>query len=200
MALPAGFLAIGTITHRAALVGRVIDKLDQHVLPDVTVEIVDAPDAYKSRLAALRQGRPGASPDRLVTDGNGAFLWLDLLVGSYTLRASISDPCYADATITASVVAGAAASAEIPLAPTAVTGTVSADTPAGPLAMVRVRMLDSGEVTFTAADGSFRLSPVEPGAARVIELSAQGYVTATQTVMLLLGQTTTASAITLSHS
>lgn len=200
MVASSGFLAIGPITHRAALVGRVIDKLDQRVLSDVTVEIVDAPDAYRSRLASLRQGRPDARPDRLVTDGNGAFRWLDLPVGSYTLRASISDPCYAAATATASVIASAAASAEILLAPTALTGTVSADTPAGPLAMVRVRMLDSGEVTFTAADGSFTLSPVEPGTARVIELSAQGYVTATRTVMLPQGQTTATPAITLLHS
>ena len=114
--------------------------------------------------------------------------------------AATADPRYAAATVTASVVASAAASAEILLAPTAVTGSVSTGTPAGPLAMVRVRMLDSGEVTFTAADGSFTLSPVEPGSARVIELSAQGYVTATRTVTLPQGQTTTTSAITLLHS
>ena len=195
-----GFLSIGPITHRAALVGHVLDKLDQRPLPDVTVEIIDAPAAYQSRLATLRQGRPNASPDRLVTDGHGLFRWLDLPVGTYTLRASLSGTRYAIATATASVVAGTPASAEILLVPTAVTGNVSADNPAGPLAMVRVRMLDSGEVTFAAADGSFTLSPVEPAAARVIELSAQRYITATRTVVLPQGQTTTLPAITLLHS
>ena len=198
--LPLGFLSIDPITHRAALVGHVLDKLDQRPLPDVTVEIIDAPAAYQARLATLRQGRPSARPDRLVTDDHGLFRWLDLPVGTYTLRASLSGTRYAIATTTASVVASTAASAEMLLVPTAVTGTVSADNPAGPLAMVRVRMLDSGEVTFSAADGSFTLSPLEPGAARVIELSAQRYITATRTVMLQQGQTTTTPAITLLHS
>jgi hypothetical protein len=193
-------LSIDPITHRAALVGRVLDQLDQRALPNVTVEILDFPDAYKSRLATLRQGRPGARPERLVTDGNGAFRWLDLPAGAYTLRASLSDPRYAAVTVTASVAADKPASTGIALAPTAVTGTVSADRPAGPLAMVRVRMLDSGEVTFTAADGSFTLSPVEPGERRVVELSAQGYVTATRTVALQQGQTIPTPAITLLHS
>ena len=200
MATPPGMLPIDPITHRAALVGRVIDKLDQRVLPGVTVTISTAPAAYMSWLEALRQGRPGAAPDRLVTDRNGAFRWLDLPVGAYTLLASLADPRYAPANWTVSVTAGAVAPADILLAPTAITGTVSAGNPSGPLAMVRVRMLDSGEVTFTAADGSFTLSPVEPGAARVVELSARGYVTTTLSVTLQSGQTTTTPAITLSHS
>jgi hypothetical protein len=200
MAAPPSMLSIDRITHRAALVGWVFDKLDQRVLPNVTVEIIDAPAAYKARLATLRQGRPGATPERIMTDGNGAFRWLDLPVGDYTLRASLSDPRYAAATATASVTADRPAAAELALAPTAVTGIINADKPAGPLAMVRVRMLDSDESTFSAADGSFTLSPVEPGAARIIELSAQGYVTATRTVTLQQGQVTTMPAITLLHS
>jgi hypothetical protein len=195
-----GFLSIDPITHRAALVGRVIDKLTQTPLARVPIEIIDAPAAYKSRLATLRQGRPDARPDRLITDDGGLFRWLDLPAGAYTLRASAPDTRYADATATANVAASAAASAELALAPTAVTGSVRADNPAGPLAMVRVRMLDSGEITFAASDGSFTLSPVEPGAARIVELSAQRYVTATRTVALSRGQTTTVSAITLLHS
>lgn len=200
MATPPGMLSIDRITHRAALVGRVIDRLDQRVLSQATVEIIDAPAAYKARLAGLRQGRPAASPDRIVTDGDGAFHWLDLPAGDYTLRASLSDPRYAAATVTASVTADRPASAELALAPTAVTGTIGADRPAGPLAMVRVRMLDSGEIAFTAADGGFTLSPVEPGAARVLQLTAQGYATATRTVTLPQGQVTTMPAITLLHS
>ena len=198
--MPLPFLSIDPITHRAALVGRVLDKLDQRPLPDVTVEIIDAPAAYKARLATLRQGRPSARPDRLVTDGHGLFRWLDLPAGSYALRASLSDPRYATATTTASVVADTVVPVEMLLVPTAITGSVSADRPAGPLAMVRVRVLGSGEVTFTAADGRFTLSPIEPGASRVIELSAQGYVAATRTATLPQGQTTTLPAITLLHS
>lgn len=199
MAASSGFLPIDKITHRAALAGRVLDGLDQRPLPDVLVEIVGAPDAYRARLEALRQGQPGATPHRLATDRNGAFRWLDLPAGTYTLRASLSDPRYAAVTVEASITADAVAWADIGLAPTAVTGTVSAGEPPGPLAMARARMLDSGEVTFTAADGSFTLSPVEPGAARVIEFSARGYITATLTVALQPGQTTAAPAITLLH-
>ena len=200
MPLPPGFLAIGPIAHRAALVGRTIDKLTQSPLPGVSVEITDSPAAYRAWLATLRQGRPGARPDRIATDSEGWFRWMDLPAGSYTLRASLPDPRYAAANATASVVESAAASIEIALDPTALAGHVSADMPAGPLAMVRVRMRDSGEVTFTAGDGSFTLSPVEPGATRVIELSAQRYVTATRAVTLQRGQTTTIPAITLLHS
>ena len=200
MALPPGFVSIDPIRHRAALVGRVIDQRTQDPLANATVEITDAPAAYKARLATLRQGRPAARPDVIATGDGGVFRWLDLPAGTYTLRASLSDPRYAAVTMEATVTADAVACADLLLAPTAVTGNVSADQPLNPLAMARARMLDSGEVTFTAADGSFTLSPVEPGAARIIEFSARGYITATRTVVLPQGQTTAAPAITLLHS
>jgi hypothetical protein len=200
MALPPGFVSIDPIRHRAALVGRVIDQRTQDPLANATVEITDAPAAYKARLATLRQGRPAARPDVIATGDGGVFRWLDLPAGTYTLRASLADTRYAVATITATVVPAAPVFADLALAPTALTGSVLADNPAGPLGMARIRMRDSGEVAFTGPDGSFSLSPIEPGAARVIEFSAQRYATATRTVTLQRGQTTTSPAITLLHS
>jgi hypothetical protein len=200
MALPPGFLAIERIVHRAALVGRVIDPLTKSSIAGAAVEIVNAPAAFQARLAALRQGRPDARAELTATDASGGFRWLDLPAGDYALRVTVADVRYDAATATVSVPAGAPASIEIALAPTALTGTIRADQPAGPLAMARVRMPDSREQTFTAADGSFTLSPVEPGSARVIELSAQRYVTATRTVTLLRGRTTNLPAVTLLRS
>ena len=47
---------------------------------------------------------------------------------------------------------------------------------------------------------TFRSTPVEAGTNRVMEISAQNFITTTQTVTLSQGQTTTAVIITLSHS
>ncbi len=200
MALRPGFLVIDPIRHRAALVGRVIDQLTQGPLANAIVEITDAPAAFKARRAALNQGRRDARPDVIATGDGGLFRWLDLPAGTYTLRASLADTRYAVATITATVVSDAPVFTDLALAPTTLTGSVLADNPVGPLGMARIRVRDSGEITFTAGDGSFTLSPVEPGATRVIELSARRYVTATRTVALQRGQTTTIPAITLLHS
>jgi hypothetical protein len=194
-----GFLAIDLITHRAALIGRVIDQVAQTPLPGVDVVITSGPAAWLSRVAALRQGRPALRPELRLTDSAGAFRWLDLPAGAYTLTATIAGTGYGNATVTATVVTSGPVSAELALAPTTVNGIIKAGAPAAPLAMARVRFADSGDVTYTAADGSFRLSPVEAGA-RVLEVSAQNYITTTQTVTLSKGQTTTAPIITLTHS
>jgi hypothetical protein len=194
----AGFLSIDRIVHRAALVGRAIDKLAQTPLPGVEVVITSGPAAWEARLAALRQGQRSASPDRYVTDAAGLFRWLDLPVGTYALSAVVPGTRYAPAAATATVVTTGPTSTELALAPTAVTGIVKAGSPAAPLGMARVRFADSGDVTHTAADGSFTLSAVEAGN-RALEVSAQNYITTIQAVTLPQGQTTTTATITLIH-
>jgi hypothetical protein len=116
------------------------------------------------------------------------------------LRAVLPGTRYAAATGTATVAASGATALDLALAPTALTGVVQASAPAGPLAMARVRVVDSGEVAYTIADGTYMLSPLEPGTNRQIEITAQRYVAATIAVTLAAGQTTTAPPITLTHT
>ena len=194
----AGFLAIDRISHRASIAGLVGDG--QVALAGVQVVISDGPAAWKSRVAALQQGRRAARPDLAISNGDGFFSWLDLPAGAYTLEAAAPDPRYAAATATATVTADAPpATVSLVLVPTRLVGSVSADKPPGPLAMARVRLVDSNEVTFTAADGTFALSPIEPGSDRALEVSAQRYATAMVHVTLQTGQTTN-TTITLKHS
>lgn len=195
-----GFQPIDRIAHRAALVGRTVDPRTASPLAGVVVTITSGPAAWTARLAALHQGQPAARPDQQLTDAQGFFRWLDLPAGAYTLGAALPGTRYAAATGSVTLVSTAVGSLELPLAPTAVTGIVKAGAPATPLAMARVRFPDSDDVGYTAADGSFTLSPVEVGAGRLLEVSAQNFITATQVVTLSQGQTTTVAIITLTHS
>jgi hypothetical protein len=196
----AGYQPIDKIVHRAALIGRVLDARTQQPLADAAVAITAGPAAWTARVAALHQGQPAARPDQTATDRNGQFHWLDLPPGAYTLGASLPGTRYAAATGTVTLVATALGTLDLVLAPTAVTGVVKAGSPAAPLAMARVRFADSDDVGYTAADGSYTLSPIEVGTARALEVSAQNFITTTRAVTLSQGQTTTAATITLTHS
>jgi hypothetical protein len=193
-----GFLALDAIRHRAAIVGRVSDGAAP--IAGVEVVITAGPAAWTARLTAIRQGKPAARPDRVVTDGAGFFVWLDLPAGSYTLRAQLADPRYAATTATVAVLATAPGTADLVLAPTQLAGSVVAETPPVPLAMARIRIVDSGELAYTAADGSFLLSPIEPGTDRVIEVSAQRYTTLTSKVTVTTGHKTTTAPLVLTRS
>lgn len=184
-----GTLALDPIGHRAALVGRAIDALSKVPLAGIALRIVDGPAAWQARFRGH---------DRMVTNGDGWYRYLDLPAGTYRIEATPPSGRYATAQRSVAVVAAGAATADLELAPTALTGIVSADTPNKPLAMARVRVVDSGEVTYTAGDGSYTLSPLDPGTDRTIELSAQRYVTSIQQVTLELGKTKTKS-VTLVH-
>jgi hypothetical protein len=203
MAIRAGFQGIGLIVHRAALAGRVLDQLAGASLPGAEVVITDAPPAFWARTNALKQGRPSAQPERVIADGNGFFHFDDLPAGAYALSATLpgGGTRYAAAAIgNATVAAQGTATVDLALTPTALTGVVMADAPAGPLALARVRLVDTSESTFTADDGSYTLSPVEQGSNRTLEFSAQRYGTAKQSVTLMQGKTTAASMVTLVHT
>jgi hypothetical protein len=194
-----GFQPIDNITHRAALVGRTIDKRALTPLAGVVVTITSGPPAWLARVAALQQGQPVARPDQKITDAGGFFRWLDLPAGAYTLSASLPGTRYAAATGSLTLVSTEVGTLELQLAPTAVSGIVKAGSPATPLAMARVRFADSDDLGYTAADGSYTLSPIEAGTNRALEVSAQNFITTTQAVTLSQGQTTTAGIITLSR-
>lgn len=195
-----GYQTIERITHRAALIGRAIDMRTLGPLAGVEVAITAGPPAWVARVVAQRQGQPTARPEHRVTDAEGWFRWLDLPAGLYTVSAALPGTRYAAATESITLVTTALGKLELRLAPTAVTGIVKAGAPAVPLAMARVRFADSDDVGYTAADGSYTLSPVEAGTNRALEVSAQNFITTIQAVTLSRGQTTTASTITLIHS
>jgi len=194
-----GFQPIDRITHRAALVGRTLDKRTLTPLDGVVVTITSGPASWTARVVALQQGQPAARPDQKIADASGFFRWLDLPAGAYTLSASLSGTRYAAATGSLALVSTAVGTLELQLAPTAVTGIVKAGAPAAPLAMARVRFADSDDVGYTAADGSYTLSSIEVGTSRALEVSAQNFITTTQAVTLSQGQTTTAATITLTR-
>lgn len=193
-----GFLTFEAIRHRGSLLGRTIDGRTQAPVAGVEVTLVDGPAAWLTRCAALHDARPLARPDRYFTDGNGQFRYLDLPPGTYRLAAALGGTRYAPGTATATV-GTVTAIVDVALPPTALTGVVQAGSPPLPLAMVRVRVVDTGEVTYTAADGRYVLSPLEAGD-RTLELSAARHATATLPVTLHAGQTTTTSPFTLTRS
>jgi hypothetical protein len=200
MAISPPFLTIDKISHRAALVGRVLDPLSQRVIAGAQVVITSGPAAWTEKLAALQSGRPSLRPDVAVSDSFGFYRYLDLPEGAYALSATIPGAgtrYAASVTGNATVVLTAAVTLDFAFAPTAVTGLVKASAPAGPLPLARVRVVDSGEITHTASDGTYTLSPVEAGTNRVIEFSAQRYVTASLQVTVAQGTTTTASTVTI---
>src|SRR5262245_25820400 len=93
-----GFQAIDTINHRAAIIGRTLDQRTQTPLTGVEVVITTGPTAWTARVAALQQGQPNARPDRMISDANGFFRWLDLPAGAYTLAATLPGTRYLAAT------------------------------------------------------------------------------------------------------
>ncbi|MCW5803090.1 MAG: carboxypeptidase regulatory-like domain-containing protein [Deltaproteobacteria bacterium] len=178
-----GFLRIDPIVHRAALAGRALDTLAKVGLPGIAVRIVDGPPAWKTKF----RGREVAT-----TNADGWYRFLDLPAGTYRVEAAAPSSRYATAPKTIAVTATAASALDLELAPTALTGVITAN--GKPLAMARIRLVDSGEVAYTGATGGYTLSPLEPGTNRTIELSAQRHVTATVQVTLPRGVTTTRSA------
>jgi len=196
-----GFLAVERIVHRAALVGRVVDQRSQEPLAGVEVVVASGPSAWTARLVAVHMGQPTARPDRCVTDASGFFRYLDLPAGAYTLNATIAGTRYATAVTSTTVGTGAPAAVTLALTPTAITGTVKTSVAGNAaLGMARVRFPDSGETTYTAADGTFTLAPVEVGTNRALELSAQNHATTTIPVTPTQGQTTAAAPVTLTHT
>src|SRR5262249_12661152 len=121
-----GFQPIDKIIHRAALVGRTIDKRALTPLAGVVVTITSGPPPWLARGAALPQGKPAARPDQKITDAGGFFRWPDLPAGAYTLSASLPGTRYAAATGSLTLVSTAVGTFELELAPTAVSGIVNA--------------------------------------------------------------------------
>ncbi len=178
--------------HWVAIAGSVVDAASERPLGGVTVEVTGGPQAFDDRLVLRRRQHGSRWPamaerlDRTRTAGDGHFHFLDLPAGEYTLAASLpaAGSRYGKATAEVVVAAGggpdsqgnlAMATADMALPPTTVEGSLTEnDSLSTPVALAEVRVVGSGERTFSQADGSFSLRRLEKGR-RTLRVSARGY-------------------------
>lgn len=189
------WLTIKNIRHQAAIAGWVSDAQTGAGLSGVHVFISAGPETFQKRLA-LKARQHGENweilperPDRACTAADGYYRFINLPPGEYTLAASLpgSGTRYGQAQASASVVHDdegniALATADLQLAPTTLLGQVR-DAAGEPVSMVQVRVLGSGEYTFSDEQGLYRLTGLEVGGRQVRAL-AQGYMALTQAVQL----------------
>jgi hypothetical protein len=201
---PEAFIArLITRTRAVAVQDAVIDAL-RTVLDDPGASGAQKLEAAQKILDYLlhtaRRAAVAERPDRTRTASDGHFHFLDLPDGQYTLTASLpgAGSRYGTAQVEATVSRDAEGNismvtADIALPPTTIRGRV-VDQDNNPVGMAEVRVVGSGERTFSNADieapteiqGQYRLTGLEAGK-RTVLVSARGYTTATQTVQLTQG-------------
>ncbi|HET6420522.1 MAG TPA: carboxypeptidase-like regulatory domain-containing protein [Geobacteraceae bacterium] len=139
--------------------------------------------------AGLSITAPNVSLD-LTTAADGHFHVLDLSDGSYTVQAGLPDAGsrYGKAQAQAVVIRDGSgkikmAAVDLSLSPTTVSGkvTIKGGTP---LSMAEISLRGSGERVYSDNDGNYCLYGVEAGT-RLVQVFAQGYKPASQTVNLV---------------
>lgn len=174
------------VRRQVAVVGRVTDAASGRALPGVRVAITAAPAAFTGWLAghALQAGAAWATLDqrldRVRTQADGRFHFLDLPNGQYTLSASWPEQGgrYGSASgqITIARTSGGRitlAALELALPATALSGQITGRNNA-PVALAEVRLKGRGVTTRSDDQGRYLLTALEPGNHTVI-VSAQGY-------------------------
>jgi len=187
--------------HQVAIAGNVTDAQTGKAIARARVEITAGPAAFTDWLAlhakqyANRWAAMAERLDRTHTQADGHFHFLDLPDGDYTLTASLpgSGTRYASAEARVSVSSDGEgnitmARADIALPPTALRGQITDQADGEPVLLAEVRVKGSGERTFSDGDGAYLLAGLEAGE-RTVQVSAQGYETATSTVQLSQGET-----------
>jgi hypothetical protein len=189
------------IRHQIAIAGRVTDSHTGRAIGGAQIEITAAPAAFTDWLAtrARQYGDHWTAmaerPDRTRTARDGHFHFLDLPDGKYTIVASLpgSGTRYGTAQVTARISSETKdgetditmATADIRLPPTALKGRITDKASGEPVILAEVRMLGSGERTFSDASektkGRYVLTGLETGK-RTIQVSAQGYKPDSKTV------------------
>lgn len=184
-----------TSRHQVAIAGRVADAQTGRGLGAALVKITAAPAEFTAwlNLYALQYGAAWARrierPDQKVTAADGHFHFVDLPDGQYTLAASLPgfSSRYGTAQAQATVTHTAEAKivmvvADLALRPTTLKGKVAGPNGAT-VVMAQVRVIGSGERTYTDGQGRYLLTGLEAGR-RQISVSAQGFEPTTQAVML----------------
>jgi hypothetical protein len=190
-----------TVRHQVAVAGRVADAQTSQPLAGALVLITTGPVAWMDQLARLAAvyGAAWATlskrPDWRETAEDGHFHFLDLPDGTCQMTASMpgAGRRYGSAQVQAAVARDAngnitMAAADLTLPPTTIIGRIT-DPSAAPVKMAAVRVKGSGETTYSDAQGHYRLTEIETGT-RTLQVSAQGFQLAAQTVVLASPGTT----------
>lgn len=170
---------------QVAIVGRVTDGQTGQPLSNVRVTISAAPATFSTWLAthALQHGGQWATledrPDRVRTQADGRFHFLDLPDGDYTLTAALPElgtrygSGQEQATVARSSGTITLAAKDIALPPTAIKGQITGRN-STPVVLAEVRLKGSSTHTFSDNEGRYLLSGVQAGRQTVLVL-AQGY-------------------------
>jgi hypothetical protein len=198
-------ILLGEVRHQVAIVGRVKDAQTGVPVAGARVELTNVPAAFAVLLAAreLEAGSRWASllarPDRVATEVDGHFHFLDLPDGQYTVVASLpqAGTRYATAQLSRTISRDAAgtiarAAADLELPPTAIKGRVT-DQGNAAVPLAQVRLAGGAETTYTDGAGDYLLGALEAGN-RTLVVTATGFQPAApQPVALQPGAVTTAN-------
>jgi hypothetical protein len=200
------------IRHAVAIYGRVTDSQTNKGIGGVRVRISDGPPEFMDTLLykAKSYGRRWDSlrdrPDRKHSEPDGHFHFLDLPDGSYTLTALApgSGSRYGTAEVSTAVTLDSLgeripANADIGLPPTTITGRVTDQSNGDPVFMAQLHVKGSNEKAYCDNQGDYKLVGLEIGS-REIEVSAQGYQSVSQAVVLNTPGTVVTRDIALTRS
>ena len=188
------------VRHQVAIAGRVTDAQTGSAIEGIIVRINDGPAEFMEQVDFLRQLHGQASwssmierLDQTKTARSGHFHFLDLPDGAYVLEAVYPRPTrrYAavqtDATVSRDGERIVWAKADMALPPTTLKGQItnaeSVDDDDDTIPMAEVRLMGSGERTFSDSEGNYSLVAIEYGE-RTVLARAQGYDEATATLMI----------------
>lgn len=200
------------IRHQVAIAGKVTGPVNGQGLGHVRVAIVDGPDEYLEWLA-VKQAIAGDTwfttakrPDRVETQHDGHFHFMDLPNGDYMLHVAFPNKSTRYGGISTTVAVSrnpqgniVMAQADIVLPATSIAGTVLRQGDATPVVMARVMLLGSGESAFTDENGDYLLAGIEasPTQNRIVSVSAAGYQDQTLPVAVTASGVTVTQNVTL---
>lgn len=185
------------VRHQVAIAGKVTGPVSGQGLGHVRVSIVDAPDEYlewlavKQSIAGDAWHKTARRPDRVMTQPDGHFHYMDLPDGDYILHAAFPNKSTRYGGIQRSVTVSRTeegnivmAQADMVLPATSISGTVTRQGDGTPVVMAKVMLVGSGENTFTDENGDYLLSGIEASLTqnRIVSVSAAGYQDQTQPV------------------
>jgi len=200
------------VSHAVAISGRVINTRTNAAVAGAQVKITNGPADFMNMLdlQAKSYGRRWKHlrerPDRKSSTYDGHFHFLDLPEGAYTLSAMLSGAGsrYGTAQISVAVSLDSLGdllmtTVELNLPPTTIRGQITDQTSGDPIVMARVSIQGSNESLYTDNQGDYMLSGLETGT-RILQVSAQGFQSVSQTVNLAAAGTEVTQHIALASS